>query len=150
MEKTAVPRAPDKAAERLAQTITRFSGSTTAFTIAVLLVLGWACGGPVFHFSDTWQLVMNTTSSIATFLMVFLIQRAQNKDSMAIHVKLNEIIKAVEGASNHVVNAEGLSESTLSNLQQRYQRIAENAQKRGDPPPAKEKTAENAIADRTA
>src|SRR5512141_1877934 len=124
MEKAAVPaRRPrdssDTASERLAQAITRFSGSTTAFGIAVCLVLGWAVGGPVFHFSDTWQLVMNTTSSIATFLMVFLIQRAQNKDSMAIHVKLNEIIKAVEGASNHVVSAEGLSESTLNLLQER-------------------------------
>ena len=143
MEKAAVPdRRPrdssDTAAERLAQAITRFSGSTTAFGTAVFLVLGWAVGGPVFHFSDTWQRVMNTTSSIATFLMVFLIQRAQNKDSMAIHVKLNEIIKAVEGASNHVVSAEGLSESTLNVLQERYQRIAENAARRGDPPPAKE------------
>ena len=143
MERTAFSgRSPrdcsDTTAERLAQAITRFSGSTAAFGIAVCLVLGWAVSGPLFHFSDTWQLVMNSASSIATFLMVFLIQRAQNKDSLAIHVKLNEIIRAVEGASNHVVNAEGLSESTLALLQEKYQKIAENATIRGDPPPARE------------
>ena len=135
----------DTKAERLAQTITRFSGSTPAIGLALVVVLGWAVAGTVFHYSDTWQLVMNTASSITTFLMVFLIQRSQNKDALAIHVKLNEIIKAIEGASNHVVNAEGLSEATLSGLQERYQAIAENAARRGDPPPAKEKTAEPAI-----
>jgi low affinity Fe/Cu permease len=128
----------DTKAERLAQGITRFSGSTMAFGLALLVVLGWAFSGPVFHYSDTWQLLMNTVSSITTLLMVFLIQRAQNKDALAIHVKLNEITKAIEGASNHIVNAEGLSEKTLSRLQERYQEIAEKAARRGDPPPASE------------
>ena len=132
------PRDPsDTKAERLAQAITSFSGSTPAFGLAVIIILAWAISGPVFHYSDTWQLVMNTASSITTFLMVFLIQRGQNKDALAIHVKLNEIIKAIEGASNQVVNAEGLSEVTLSRLQERYREIAENAARRGDPPPAK-------------
>jgi low affinity Fe/Cu permease len=128
----------DTRAERLAQAISRFTGRTAAFGIALGTVIAWGISGPVFHYSDTWQLVMNTTSSIATLLMVFLIQRAQNKDALAMHVKLNEIIKAIEGASNQIVNAEGLSEATLSRLQESYQRIAENAERRGDPPPAKE------------
>jgi low affinity Fe/Cu permease len=122
----------------MAQGITRFSGSTPAFGMALAVIFAWAVSGPVFHYSDTWQLVMNTASSITTFLMVFLIQRAQNKDALAIHVKLNEIIKAIEGASNHIVNAEGLSEATLTRLQERYQEIADNAARRGEPSPAKE------------
>jgi low affinity Fe/Cu permease len=126
----------DTRAERFAQAMSRATGSTAAFGIALAAVLAWGVSGPVFHFSDTWQLVMNTVSSVATLLMVFLIQRAQNKDALAMHVKLNEIIKAIEGASNHIVNAEGLSEATLSRLQESYQRIAENADRRGEPPPA--------------
>jgi len=122
----------------MAQGITRFSGSTPAFGLALAVILAWAVSGPVFHYSDTWQLVMNTASSITTFLMVFLIQRAQNKDALTIHVKLNEIIKAIEGASNHIVNAEDLSEATLTRLQERYQEIADNAARRGEPSPAKE------------
>jgi len=129
----------------MAQGITRFSGSTPAFGLALAIILAWAVSGPVFHYSDTWQLVMNTASSITTFLMVFLIQRAQNKDALAIHVKLNEIIKAIEGASNHIVNAEGLSEATLTRLQQRYQEIADNAARRGDPPPAKDEASNPVI-----
>lgn len=85
--------------------------------------------GPVFHWSDTWQLVMNTVSSVVTFLMVFLIQRSQNKDALAMHVKLNEIVAAVEGASNRIVNVEDLSEAELKRLQERYQRIAERMAK---------------------
>ncbi len=131
----------DTKAERFAQAMSRLTGSTAAFGIAVVVVLAWGICGPIFGYSDTWQLVMNTASSIATLLMVFLIQRAQNKDSLAMHVKLNEIIKAIEGASNHIVNAEGLSESTLSRLQENYQRIAERAPGRGEPPPAGDRPA---------
>ena len=90
-------RPPDRLLERLAQAATRWTGSTTAFLLATLAVLVWAASGPIFRWSDTWQLVMNTTSSIVTFLLVFLIQRSQNKDALAIHVKLNEIIAATEG-----------------------------------------------------
>ena len=89
----------------------------------------WAGTGPVFHYSDTWQLVMNTASSIVTFLMVFLIQRSQNKDALAMHVKLNEIVKAIEGASNRIVNVEDLSEAELHRLQQRYQTLAKRVAK---------------------
>ena len=89
----------------------------------------WAATGPVFHYSDTWQLVMNTASSIVTFLMVFLIQRSQNKDALAMHVKLNEIVKAIEGASNRIVNVEDLSEAELQRLQGRYQTLAKRVAK---------------------
>ncbi len=116
-------------AQRFTQLFTRWTGSTVAFAIALGVVLIWAVTGPIFHYSDTWQLVMNTTSSVVTFLMVFLLQRSQNKDSLAMHVKLNEIIKAIEGASNRIVNVEDLSESELQQLQARYQRIAERANK---------------------
>src|ERR1700724_1257783 len=88
---------------RFATLATFWTGSTPAFIVAVAVILIWLITGPIFRFSDTWQLVINTASSIVTFLMVFLIQRAQNKDAIAIHVKLNEIIAAIEGASNHIV-----------------------------------------------
>ena len=124
--KTAPPEV-ETAAQRLARAVARWTGSTPAFAIALCIVVGWGMTGPIFHYSDTWQLIMNTTSSIVTFLMVFLIQRSQNKDSLAMHVKLNEIIQAIEGASNRIVNVEDLSESELEQLQARYQRIAERA-----------------------
>ena len=112
------------AAQRFAQAVTKWTGSTPAFAIALGAVVLWAGTGPVFHYSDTWQLVMNTASSIVTFLMVFLIQRSQNKDALAMHVKLNEIVKAIEGASNRIVNVEDLSEAELLRLQERYQTLA--------------------------
>jgi low affinity Fe/Cu permease len=127
--KSDIPEQAETRAQRFAQLSTRWTGSTPAFAIALAMVALWASAGPVFHYSDTWQLVMNTASSVVTFLMVFLIQRSQNKDSLAVHVKLNEIIKAVEGASNRIVNVEDLSESELQKLQERYQRIAERANK---------------------
>ena len=110
--------------ERMAQAFTKWTGSTSAFGLAVGGVLVWMVTGPVFHYSDTWQLVMNTASSIVTFLMVFLIQRSQNKDALAMHVKLNEIVKAVVGASDRIVNVEDLSEEELKRLQERYQALA--------------------------
>jgi low affinity Fe/Cu permease len=94
--------------------------------LAAVAVLAWAITGPVFHWSDTWQLVMNTTSSIVTFLLVFLIQRSQNKDALAIHLKLNEIIAATQGTSKSVVNVEDLSETELQRLKEHYQRLVEN------------------------
>jgi low affinity Fe/Cu permease len=117
------------AAQRFAQAVTKWTGSTPAFAIALGAVVLWAGTGPVFRYSDTWQLVMNTASSIVTFLMVFLIQRSQNKDALAMHVKLNEIVKAIEGASNRIVNVEDLSEAELLRLQQRYQMLAKRAAK---------------------
>ena len=90
--------------EAFSKVITRWTGSTGAFAWALGVIVTWAVLGPVFHFSDTWQLVINTSTTIVTFLMVFLIQRAQNKDSLAIHLKLNEIVAAMEGASNRLVD----------------------------------------------
>lgn len=116
-------RPPERLVERLAQAATRWTGSTAAFLLATVAVLVWATSGPIFRWSDTWQLVMNTTSSIVTFLLVFLIQRSQNKDALAIHLKLNEIITAMEGASKKVVNVEELSETELQRLKEHYQRL---------------------------
>ena len=115
--------------ENLARAVTRFTGSTPAFTIAVGIILFWAVTGPIFHYSDTWQLVINTGTTIVTFLMVFLIQRSQNNDSRAVHLKLNEIVSALEGASSRLVNVEDLSEDELKVLHHYYQRIAELAKK---------------------
>jgi low affinity Fe/Cu permease len=122
---TAAFRPPERLIERLAQTASRWTGSTAAFLLAALAVMVWAASGPIFRWSDTWQLVMNTTSSIVTFLLVFLIQRSQNKDALAIHLKLNEIIAAMEGASKRVVNVEDLSETELQRLKEYYQRLVD-------------------------
>ena len=91
-------------------------GSSTAFILAVAIVLVWGFTGPVFQFSETWQLVINTGTTIITFLMVFLIQKTQNKDSKAIHLKLNELIAAIEGASNRMVDIEDITETELDQL----------------------------------
>jgi len=115
--------------ENLARAGTRFTGSTPAFIIAVGVILVWGVTGPVFHYSDTWQLVINTGTTIVTFLMVFLIQRSQNNDSRAVHLMLNEIVAALEGASSRLVNVEDLSEDELKVLHRYYQRIAELAKK---------------------
>ena len=90
--------------ERFASWATRWTGSTTAFILAAAFVVVWLVTGPLFHWSDTWQLVANTITTIITFMMVFLIQRTQNKDSLAIHLKLNEIVAATTGASNRLVD----------------------------------------------
>jgi len=104
--------------------VTEWAGSSLAFGIAVIVVLVWGITGPVFHFSNTWQLVINTGTTIVTFLMVFLIQRAQNKDSLAIHLKLNEIVAALSGASNRLVDVESLSEKELAQLHRFYRELA--------------------------
>ena len=111
--------------ERLAQAVTRWTGSTAAFSIALISVLAWGAAGPAFHWSDTWQLIMNTASSIVIFLMVFLIQRSQNKDTLAIHVKLNELLTSVGGASKGLVSVEDLSETELQALKTRYERLVD-------------------------
>lgn len=104
-----------------------WTGSTPAFMAAVSVILIWLATGPIFHYSDTWQLVINTGTTIVTFLMVFLIQRAQNKDAMAVQLKLNEIVAALEGASNRLISVEDLSEPELSVLHIHFQRLAEMA-----------------------
>ena len=106
--------------ERFAATVTKATGSTPAFIIAFLLVLVWAATGPIFHYSETWQLVINTGTTIITFLMVFLIQKTQNKDSLALQLKLNELIAAHEYASNRLVNIENMTEDELKVIQKYY------------------------------
>ena len=118
--------------EAFSRTITRWTGSTGAFAWALGVIVTWAFLGPVFRFSDTWQLVINTSTTIVTFLMVFLIQRAQNKDSLAIHLKLNEIVAALSGASNRLVDVESLSEKELAQLHRFYSELATLCRKEGD------------------
>ncbi len=118
--------------ERASRAVTHWAGSPWAFSVAVLVVLVWLITGPLFHFSDTWQLVINTGTTVVTFLMVFLIQRAQNKESMAVQLKLNEIVAAIEGASNRLIDVEELNEGELTILHEHYQRLAEMAKKETD------------------
>ncbi len=117
------------ALERLAQAATRGAGSSGAFALALAAILAWVATGPVFRFSDTWQLVVNTATTIVTFLMVFLIQRTQNKDSQAIHLKLNEVVAALNGASNRLIAVEKLSEADLEVLRTHYDEIADLSQR---------------------
>jgi low affinity Fe/Cu permease len=118
--------------ERFSEAATRWTGSDAAFATAVLVVIVWALLGPVFHLSDTWQLTINTGTTIVTFLMVFLIQRNQNKESLAIHLKLNEIVAALQGASNRLIEAEAFSEKDLETLRKHYQELAQLARSEGD------------------
>ncbi len=113
--------------ERLSFEATRLTGTSLAFVFAVGAVLIWLLTGPLFGFSDTWQLVINTGTTIVTFLMVFLIQRAQNKDALAIHLKLNEIVAAMEGASNRLIDVEDLSEGEITALRMYYRKLIELA-----------------------
>jgi low affinity Fe/Cu permease len=110
--------------EAFSRFITRWTGSTGAFGCALAVIVVWALLGPVFRYSDTWQLVINTGTTVITFLMVFLIQRAQNKDSLAIHLKLNEMVAALSGASNRLVDVESLSEKELAQLHRFYSELA--------------------------
>jgi len=110
--------------EQASRDVTRWTGSSWGFSLALLVVLVWLVTGPLFHYSDTWQLVINTGTTIVTFLMVFLIQRSQNKDAQAVHLKLNEIVAAVEGASNRLVDVEDLSEEELVALHKYYATLA--------------------------
>jgi low affinity Fe/Cu permease len=118
--------------ENLSHAVTQWTGSSLAFALAVLLILAWLASGPLFHYSDTWQLVINTGTTVITFLMVFLIQRSQNKDTRAIELKLNELVAAMEGASNRLIGIEELSESDLETLRRHYRRLSEMAAKEMD------------------
>ncbi len=118
--------------ENFSRVITRFTGTTSAFGLALGVVIVWALLGPVFSFSDTWQLVINTGTTIVTFLMVFLIQRTQNKDSLAIHLKLNELVSAIEGASNRLIDVEALTEKELETLHRYYAELAKLARNATD------------------
>lgn len=118
--------------EKIANWATIFTGSSVAFIGATSIVLIWAITGPIFKYSETWQLVINTGTTIITFLMVFLIQKAQNKDGKAIQIKLNELIAANEKASNRIVDIEDLSEEELDRLHHYYERLAVEAAEDGD------------------
>ena len=124
---TANPRrrayAVSRVLESLAHRVTKSVGGSWAFGVASAVILVWAASGPLFRFSDTWQLVINTGTTIVTFLMVFLIQRSQNKDAQAIHLKLNEIVAALAGASNRLINVEDLTEDEARTLHQHYERL---------------------------
>jgi len=118
--------------ENCSKAITRFAGTTTAFGLALGVVIVWTLLGPVFGFSDTWQLVINTSTTIVTFLMVFLIQRTQNKDSLAIHLKLNELVSAMGGASNRLIDVEALSEKELDTLHRYFAELTKLARTSSD------------------
>src|SRR4051812_31135303 len=118
--------------EKMAIHITRITGSSVAFLVAVLVIVSWAVTGPLFHFSDTWQLVINTGTTIITFLMVFIIQQSQNKDSLAIQLKLNELIACDERASNRLIDVEDLTQEELEVLKNFYIRLSELAEKEND------------------
>jgi len=120
-----------RALERFSLAATEWAGSSWAFAVALAVILAWALTGPIFHFSDTWQLVINTGTTIVTFLMVFLIQRAQNKESKAVQLKLNEIVAAIQGASNRLIDVESLSEDEIRALKLHYAEIAKLAAARG-------------------
>jgi low affinity Fe/Cu permease len=114
---------------RFSRVATDWTGTSAAFGLACLLIVGWLLSGPFFHYSDTWQLVINTGTTIVTFLMVFLIQRTQNKDSLAIHLKLNELVAAMKGASNRLINVESLSEEEIRVLHDHFCKLVELAKK---------------------
>lgn len=111
--------------ERIATNATRITGSSAAFIIALLCIVIWAISGPLFDFSERWQLIVNTGTTIITFLMVFLIQKAQNKDSLAIQLKLNELVAAHEFASNRLVNVENMTEDELQVIKKYYSKLSE-------------------------
>ncbi|MEA2641463.1 MAG: hypothetical protein QOF51_2857 [Chloroflexota bacterium] len=117
---------------RFSNTTSNATGSPWAFITAVLIIVVWAATGPVFDFSDTWQLVINTGTTIVTFLMVFLIQNTQNRDAKAIHLKLDELLRGVEGARTHLVDLENLSDAELDELKEQFERIGKRAAEKGD------------------
>ena len=118
--------------EHVANRITRATGSSTAFLMAVSVIILWAITGPLFNFSDTWQLVINTGTTIITFLMVFIIQQSQNKDSMAMQLKLNELLASNERASNRLVDIEDLTQEELETLKKFYVKLSTLAKKDND------------------
>jgi low affinity Fe/Cu permease len=107
-------------------------GSAWAFGIAILVIVIWGLTGPAFHYSNTWQLIINTGTTIVTFLMVFLIQNTQNRDAKAAHLKLDEIIRAVKGARNELVNLEKLADEDLTSLEKQFERVRKKAERNGN------------------
>jgi low affinity Fe/Cu permease len=118
--------------QKMSSKVTKATGSPLAFTIALTVILVWVITGPIFGFSDTWQLVINTGTTIVTFLMVFIIQQSQNKDTTAIQLKLNELIACNERASNRLVDIEDLTDEELEKIKKFYIKLSELAQKESD------------------
>jgi low affinity Fe/Cu permease len=118
--------------QRFASKATRVTGSPIAFLLAILVICLWGVVGPIFHYSDTWQLVINTGTTIITFLMVFIIQQSQNKDSLALQLKLNELIACEERASNRLIDVEDLTQEELEVLKKFYVRLADLAKNSND------------------
>jgi len=112
---------------RFAKIASSIAGKPATFIAAVFIIIGWAVTGPLFGFSDTWQLVINTGTTIITFLMVFLIQNTQNRDTEALQIKLDEIIRSLKGARNEVLDLEDLDEKQLDQIRKEYQDLAEHA-----------------------
>jgi len=115
--------------DRLAKWTSRVAGKPIAFVLAIMVVIGWAVTGPIFGFSDTWQLVINTGTTIVTFFMVFLLQNTQYRDSEAIQIKLDELIRAMEGAHNVLLELEELSQADLDRIKAEYRKLAEKSRK---------------------
>src|SRR5207248_9875921 len=109
-------------------------GSAWAFAGAILIIVVWGLTGPTFHYSDTWQLIINTGTTIVTFLMVFLIQNTQNRDAKAAHLKLDEVIRALKGARNELVDLENLSDEDLTSLEKQFERVRKKAERDGNNP----------------
>jgi low affinity Fe/Cu permease len=127
--KTKIENNNQNLSERFSGMVTSAAGSTAAFITAFSLVLIWAITGPMFHYSDQWQLVINTGTTVITFLMVFLIQKSQNKDSLAIQLKLNELVASHQFASNRLVNVENMTEDELKVIEKYYAHLSEFAKK---------------------
>jgi low affinity Fe/Cu permease len=132
MEKKPKVRFISRIFSRISNSITHAAGRPGAFIIALLIVIGWAVSGPFFDFSETWQLVINTGTTIITFLMVFIIQQSQNKDTMAVQLKLNELIACNKRASNRLIDIEDLTEEELIVLKKFYIKLADLAEKERD------------------
>jgi low affinity Fe/Cu permease len=107
-------------------------GSAWAFATAILIILIWGLTGPMFHYSDTWQLIINTGTTIVTFLMVFLIQNTQNRDAKAVHLKLDELIRALKGARNELIDLETLTDEDLASLEKQFLRVRKKAERNGN------------------
>ena len=128
MTQPAPPNPIAEAFRRLACQCAELVGSSGAFVLALLVVVAWAASGPMFGFSDTWQLIINTGTTIVTFLMVFLIQNAQNRDNKALHLKLDELIRALKGARNEIIDVEDMSDAELERLHEEFVRKSRERQ----------------------
>src|SRR5213082_1467704 len=122
---------------RLASLATNWTGTTAAFVTASLVIAIWLITGPLFHFSDTWQLVINTGTTVVTFLMVFLIQNTQNRDAKAAHLKLDELIRALKGARNELIDLEKLADEDLTSLEKQFELVRKKAEQNGNNPGGK-------------